>query len=190
MGACNSKASLINKRDIDIHDFSVRLKQSHLSLSGKISSGKLELPDAYLKAKGVFKAEEILPLLPEPVPEQYSLEGTSLLQAAFKGNPADSFTMEAVLDLTDSSWEDPYLISKKAGIKDRATVSISRDYSTNSFEGEGDIALESAHVDFLPDSILPAIPISGMWSLKAHLLNFPSLQVLSFIKGRTLTKGR
>ena len=147
-GGMQLEASLINKRDLDIHDFSVRLKQSHLALSGKISSGKLELPDAYLEAKGVFKAEEILPLLPEPLPEQYSLEGTSLLQAAFKGNPADSFTMEAVLDLTDSSWEDPYLISKKAGIKNRATVSISRDYSTNSFEGEGDIALESAHVDF------------------------------------------
>ena len=147
-GGMQLEASLINKRALDIHDFSVRLKQSHLALSGKISWGKLELPDAYLEAKGVFKAEEILPLLPEPLPEQYSLEGTPLLQAAFKGNPADSFTMEAVIDLTDSSWEDPYLISKKAGIKNRATVSISRDYSTNSFEGEGDIALESAHVDF------------------------------------------
>jgi hypothetical protein len=65
-GGMQLEASLINKKDIDIHDFSVRLKQSHLTLSGKISSGKLELPDAYLEAKGVFKAEEILPLLPEP----------------------------------------------------------------------------------------------------------------------------
>ena len=147
-GSMQLEASLINKRDIDIHDFSVRFKQSHLALSGKISSGNSELPDAYLEAKGVFQAEEIIPLLPEPLPEHYSLEGTSLLQAVFKGNPPDSFTLEAVIDLTDSSWEDPYLISKKAGIKNHATFSISRDYSTNSFEGEGDIALESAQVDF------------------------------------------
>ena len=142
------EASLVNQSDVDIHTFLVRLKQSQVSLSGRIKSRNLEMSDAYLEAKGVFKAEEILPLLPEPLPEQYSLEGTSLLQAVFKGNPADSFTMEAVIDLTDSSWEDPYLISKKAGIKNRAAISISRDYSTNSFEGEGDIVLESAQVNF------------------------------------------
>jgi hypothetical protein len=147
-GAVQLEASLVNTSDVDIHTFLVRLKQSQLSLSGRIKSNNMEAPDAYLEASGKLIAEEILPLLQEPLPDNFSFEGTSLLQAVFKGDPAKAFTVQAAIDLTGNFWEDPFLFSKKKGVKNRATFSLSRDYSTNHFEGTGDFALESAHLDF------------------------------------------
>jgi len=147
-GTLEFEASLVNHRDVAIHSFLVRMKQSQVALTGRINSTNREAPDAYLEARGKLVAEEILPLLQEPLPDNFSLEGTSLLQAVFKGNPSKGFSMEAALDLTDSFWEDPLLISKKKGVKNRATINISRDYYTNCFEGTGDIALQGVHMDF------------------------------------------
>ena len=147
-GAVQLEASLVNKSDVAIHTCLVSLKQSHVSLSGRINSNNLEVPDAYLEAKGKLVAEELLPLLQEPLPDTFSLEGTSLLQAIFKGNSSKAFTMDAALDLTESFWEDPFLISKKKGVKNRATISLNRDYSTDYFEGTGDVALQGLHMDF------------------------------------------
>jgi hypothetical protein len=147
-GEIKLEASLANQRDINIHTFLVRLKQSQFSLSGSIKSRNLEVSDAYLEAKGKLVAEEILPLLQELLPDNFSLEGTSLLQAVFKGNPTKAFTMEAALDLTGSFWEDPFFFSKKKGVQSRATISIGQDFATNSFTGTGDVALQGVHMDF------------------------------------------
>ena len=178
-GALQLEASLVNKSDIDIHTLVVRLKQSQLSLSGRINSSNLEISDVYLEARGKLIAEEVLPLLQEPLPDNFSLEGTSLLQAVFKGNPSKAFTVEAALDLTGSVWEDFFLISKKKGVKNRATISISRDYSTNRFEGTGDVALEGIHMDFSfrylssdPDPLYVELTIPPF-----ELLALPSLKM-------------
>ena len=147
-GAVQLEASLVNQSDVDIHTGMVRLKQSQVALSGSIKSSNLKISDAYLEARGKLVAKEILPLLQEPLPDNFSLEGITLLQAEFRGNPSKAFTIEAALDLTGSFWEDPFLFSKKKGVKNRATINISRDYSTNYFEGTGDVALQGLHMDF------------------------------------------
>ncbi|UCH45958.1 MAG: AsmA family protein, partial [Nitrospiraceae bacterium] len=146
-GRIQLEASVLNKSDVDIHSFRVQLKKSHVTLAGKLSTDA-GMPELHFEADGTLQTEEILSFLPEPLPEGYSLEGPLLLQALFKGNPTDSFTMDAMVDLTGSFWEDPYFITKNKGIINCVTFSLHRDQTTDSFEGTGDIALESVNMDY------------------------------------------
>jgi len=146
-GRIQVEASVLNKSDVDLHSFRLQLKKSHVTLAGKLSTDG-GMPAFHVEADGTLQTEEILSFLSEPLPEGYSLEGPLLLQALFQGSPTDSFTMDAVVDLTASFWEDPYFITKQKGITHCVAFSVHRDQKTDSFEGTGDIAFESINMDY------------------------------------------
>ena len=124
------------------------MQKSHVTLSGRVLAHTLEVPEFQIETRGVLETGEIFSLLPALVPEGFSLEGPLVLKSTFKGNPTRSFTIDADVDLTESVWEEPYLITKKSGLKNRVILRMSKDQSTESLSGSGGISLESATMDY------------------------------------------
>jgi hypothetical protein len=147
-GRVTLKASLINKKDIAIEDLTVRFGKSRITLHGKVIPDTPEGPEYHIETEGNLHAEEVLPIFPEIVPDNVLLEGSLHLQASFTGNPTRAFKSKALVDLTKTSWEDPYLIKKKEGVENRVTFNLQRDHTTGDLEGAGGITLERAHMDF------------------------------------------